>query len=92
MEFDWIDAPFDLKEIVPREIEESFEDPFAIRLLPEEEDAGAEARYFCLGKSLNNRPLFSVFWTDGKVYRVIFCREMTEDEKSFYDRKNAELM
>lgn len=89
MEFDWLDPGFDLKNVTPREISESFEDPFAIRLLPETD---AEARYFCLGKSLSNRGLFSVFWTDGKKYRVILARDMTEDEQAFYDRKNAEWL
>lgn len=90
MDFDWIDCHFDLKQISPREVEEVFEDPFSIRLLPESDASGREARYFNLGKTINNRFLFAVFWTDGKRYRVIFCREMTEEEISFYERKNAE--
>ncbi len=91
MEFDWIDCHFDLKKITPREVEEVFEDPFSIRLLPES-DNDAESRYFNLGKTINNRHLFSVFWTDGKRYRVILCRDMTEEETSFYERKNAEWL
>jgi uncharacterized DUF497 family protein len=90
MEFDWIDPPFDLKKILPREIEESFEDPFSLRLLPE--STGGESRFFSLGKTVGNRAVFSVFWTDGKKYRVISAREMTADEISFYDRRNAELL
>ena len=35
MDFDWLDAPFDLRKISPKEIEESFEDPFSLRLLPD---------------------------------------------------------
>jgi hypothetical protein len=36
MEFDWNNPPFDLDgSLTQREIEESFEDPFAIRLLPD---------------------------------------------------------
>ncbi len=90
MEFDWLDAPFDLKKVTPAEIEESFEDPFSLRLLPDNEASGRQARYVCLGRSLAGRPLFSVFWTDGKNYRVILSREMTEEEVQFYDRKQAE--
>lgn len=90
MEFDWIDCYFDLTDITPQEVEEVFEDPFAIRLLPEIDHDAGDARYFNLGKTINNRYLFSVFWTDGKLCRVILCREMTPDEASFYDRKNAE--
>jgi len=92
MEFDWIDCHFDLKEVTPRELEEAFEDPFSIRLLPEVESFSGEARYFSLGKTISNRPLFSVFWTDGKNYRVILSREMTDEEVSFYERKNAEWL
>ncbi len=91
MDFDWIDPPFDLKKISPREIEESFEDPFSLRLLPENESAGGESRFFCLGKSVGNLPVFSVFWTDGKKYRVLCAREMTPEELSFYERRNSEL-
>ena len=92
MDFDWIDANFDLKKMPPKEIEESFEDPFAIRLLPDEIPNYKEARYFSLGKSLTNRAIFSVFWTDGKSYRVILARDMTDEELNFYERKNEELL
>ena len=92
MEFDWLDVNFDLKKVTPREIAESFEDPFSIRLLPDTDDEAAEVRFFNLGKTLNNRGLFSVFWTDGKNYRVILSRDMTDDEATFYDRKNAEWL
>ena len=89
MDFDWLDAPFDLRTIPPKEIEESFEDPFSLRLLP---DAGheGESRFFNLGKSLSDRAILSVFWTDGKKYRVVFAREMTPTEQNYYDRKNSE--
>lgn len=91
MDFDWLDAPFDLKAIPPREIEESFEDPFSLRLLPESE-TGSESRYFCLGKTIGNLAIFSLFWTDGKKYRVLYARPMTPDELSFYERKNTEFL
>ncbi len=91
MEFDWLDISFDLKKITPREIEEAFEDPFALRILPDTEIAGDEARYFCLGKSISDRAIFSVFWTDGKNYRVLLARDMTDAESTFYRRKIAEI-
>jgi hypothetical protein len=91
MEFDWLDAPFDLRKIAPKEIEETFEDPFSIRLLPEEAGDGEHARYFNLGRSVNDRGIFTVFWTDGKKYRAICSRDMTPEETSFYERKNSEL-
>lgn len=89
MEFDWLDAPFDLQKVTPKEIEESFEDPFSIRLLPDGVEDNEKARYFNLGKSINERSIFTVFWTDGKRYRAIFSREMTAEEVAFYDRKNS---
>ncbi len=91
MEFDWLDVPFDLKELSPREIEESFEDPFGIRLLPDVDRTEGSVRYYNLGRSLSSTPLFSVFWTDGKRYRVIYSRRMTKEEEHFYERKNSEL-
>ncbi|RFC42523.1 MAG: Ribonuclease toxin, BrnT, of type II toxin-antitoxin system [Verrucomicrobia bacterium] len=91
MEFDWLEIPFANGELTKREIEESFEDPFSIRLLPEFSDDSRETRYFCLGKALNNKAVFSVFWTDGKQYRVVAARPMTGDELHFYERKNAEM-
>jgi uncharacterized protein len=91
MEFDWLDSPFDLRQVPPNEIEESFEDPFSIRLLPETEEDAAQARYFNLGKSVGDRKIFSVFWTDGKRYRVILARDMAPEELSFYQRKNSDL-
>jgi uncharacterized DUF497 family protein len=91
MDFDWTNRPETRAPKIPeREIEESFEDPFAIRLLPEDLP-GSPARYYILGKSVSGRGLFSVFWTDGKVYRVIASRDMTPEEIAFYDRKNNEL-
>jgi len=92
MDFDWINGSATLGDVSPREIEESFEDPFGIRLLPDIDDlSSSDARYFILGKSVSGRALFTVFWTDGKRYRVIASRAMTEAEIGFYDRKNADL-
>ena len=90
MEFDWIDPSFELREVLPREIEESFEDPFSVRLLPEGYGS-REARYFNLGFTTAARPIFSVFWTDGRRYRVIFSREMTAGESAFYQSENEVL-
>jgi uncharacterized DUF497 family protein len=89
MEFDWLDSPFGLRSVTPKEIEESFEDPFSLRLLPDL--PGEDARYFNLGRSAGDRGIFSVFWSDGKKYRVILARDMTAEEALFYDRKNSEI-
>jgi hypothetical protein len=34
MDFDWLGVSFDLSKITPKDIEESFEDPFSLKLLP----------------------------------------------------------
>jgi uncharacterized DUF497 family protein len=62
-----------------------------LRLLPEKDGPGSN-RYFNLGKTITDRFVWSVFWTDGKKYRIIFAREMTTEEQNFYDRKNAEFV
>ena len=90
MDFDWIGAAFDLSLLPPKDIEESFEDPFSINLLPDGQQGSGEARYYKLGKSLQGKSVFSVFWTDGKRYRVIFARLMTPGEHDFFERKKAE--
>jgi len=91
MEFDWLDSAFDLKVIQPKHIEESFEDPFSLRLLPEGSENHRTARYFCLGRSAGGVGIFSVFWTDGKNYRVVCARQMNPEEELFYERKNSEM-
>lgn len=91
MEFDWTHSAGAASDIPAKEVEESFEDPFSIRIMPEiDQLGGREARYFILGRSISNRAIFSVFWTDGKRYRVVFSRAMTAEEESFYDRKNSD--
>lgn len=91
MEFDWQNSQFDLKGISQKDIEEAFEDPFSIRLLPDD-SLSATSRYYLLGRSIGGIGLFCVFRTDGKTYRVIVARPMTAEEASFYDRKNAEVL
>ena len=88
MEFDWLGASFDLKALTPRAIEESFEDPFSLRLMPDYDHG--DARYFNLGRSAEGWGIFSAFWTDGKMVRVVAARPMTKDEENFFERKNAE--
>ena len=90
MEFDWLNLSYDLRSVPPREIEETFEDPFCLRLLPEIPSAGDDARYFNLGKTVAGRGIFSVFWTNGKICRVLLARDMTVEEKAFFERRNAE--
>ncbi|MBB5036506.1 BrnT family toxin [Prosthecobacter dejongeii] len=92
MDFDWLGVAFDLTKLPPKDIEESFEDPFSLKLLPDDNGDGTSARYYNLGKALSGRAVFSAFWTDGKRYRVIFARDMTHTEADFFERKKAEDM
>jgi len=90
MEFDWTHSPPESDGLQQKDIAEAFEDPFNLRLLPDS-NSSRESRYYMLGRSVSGAPIFCVFWTDGKKYRVIFARRMTADEETFYERKNNEL-
>jgi uncharacterized protein len=87
MEFDWNNRPFDESSLTQREIEESFEDPFAVRLLPDSPRFSVQARFFNLGMSASGTGVFSVYRTNGKQIRVIFARQFQPEERFFYQRK-----
>jgi uncharacterized DUF497 family protein len=88
MEFDWNNPPFNLdSSLTLQEIEESFEDPFAIRLLPDSPRFSVQARFFNLGVSVGGTGIFSVYRTNGKQVRVIFARPFQPEERFFYQRK-----
>ncbi len=88
MDFDWTNPPFNLdSSLTLQEIEESFEDPFAIRLLPDSPRFSVQARYFNLGVSASGTGIFSVYRTNGKVARVIHARPFEPEERYFYQRK-----
>ncbi|MDP3850541.1 MAG: BrnT family toxin [Luteolibacter sp.] len=91
MDLDLIDVQFDLRSIKPRELEEAFEDPFAVRFLPDSERADGATRFYALGRTIADRYLFFSFSTDGKTARVVAAREMSDSERKFYDRKYAEF-
>jgi uncharacterized DUF497 family protein len=91
MELDFTDASFDTKDIKPHEIEEVFEDPFSIRLIPDNEREDGEVRFYLLGRTIGNRGLFLAFWTNGKNARVAAARELAVDELAYCDRKLAEF-
>lgn len=91
MELDLLDVHFDLKQTKPFELEEALEDPFAVRFLPDSDDAAREARYYALGRTIAGRHLFLCFRTDGKTIRVVAAREMSEGEQRFYERKYAAI-
>lgn len=88
MEFDWNNSPFDVTgSLTVTEIEESFEDPFAVRLMPDSTRFSVQARYFNLGRSAGGVGLFSVYRTNGKMIRVVLARPFTELEEYFYQRR-----
>jgi uncharacterized DUF497 family protein len=87
MEFDWNNPPFNLSSLTTRDIEESFEDPFAVRLLPDTPRFAVQARYFNLGMSEAGNGVFSVYRTNGKMIRIIYARVMEAEERFFYQRK-----
>ena len=93
MDFDWNDPPFELAGgLTPRDIEESFEDPFAVRLLPDSARFSAQARFFNLGRSASGTGLFSVYRTNGRTVRVILSRPFTPEENFFYQRKVNQML
>jgi len=88
MDFDWNNPPFNLDSSLKlQEIEESFEDPFAVRLLPDSPRFAAQARFFNLGMSANGTGVFTVYKTNGKQARVLYARKFEPEENFFYQRK-----
>jgi uncharacterized DUF497 family protein len=88
MDFDWTNPPFNLdRSLSIQAIEESFEDPFAVRLLPDSPRFAVQARFFNLGMSANGLGVFTVYRTNGKQARVIFARPFESEDRYFYQRK-----
>ncbi len=88
MDFDWTNPPFNLDSSIKlSDIEESFEDPFAVRLLPDSPRFSVQTRFFNLGVSANGVGIFTVYRTNGKQVRVIFARTFQPEEQYFYQRK-----
>ena len=94
MDFDWDNssAVSDESSLALLDVEESFEDPFAIRLLPDASRFSAQARFFNLGRSATGVGVFSVFRTNGKQVRMILSRPFTDDEAYFYQRKLSQMI
>ena len=93
MEFDWNNPPFNLdSSLTLQEIEESFEDPFAIKLLPDSPRFSVQARFFNLGVAVDGTGIFSVYRTNGKQVRVIFARPFESEERFFYQRKTTQAL
>lgn len=88
MDFDWSNPPFNLDaSITLQKVEESFEDPFAVRLLPDSPRFSVQNRFFNLGLDGGGEGIISVYKTNGKQHHVIFARRFEPEEKMFYQRK-----
>jgi len=88
MDFDWNNPPFNLnRELSIPDIEESFEDPFAVRLLPDSQRFSVQNRFFNLGISARGVGVFSIYRTNGKSTRVVYARAFEPEERFFYERK-----
>ena len=87
MEFEWNNPSFELGSLTQREIEESFEDPFAVRLMPDTPRFGVQARFFNLGMSAGGIGVYSVYRTNGRLVRVLLARLFEPEERFFYQRK-----
>ena len=93
MEFDWNNPPFNLdSSLTLQEIEESFEDPFAVRLMPDSPRFSVQARFFNLGVSVGGTGIFSVYRTNGKQARVLYARPFEPEERFFYQRKMDQML
>lgn len=93
MEFDWNNPPFNLNSsLTLKGIEESFEDPFSVRLLPDSPRFTVQARFFNLGVAADGRGIFSVYRTNGKVFRIVFARPFETEERFFYQRKTNQAL
>jgi len=93
MEFDWTNPPFSLNgSLTLQEIEESFEDPFAVKMLPDSARFSVQARFFNVGMSAAGVGVFSVYRTNGKQIRVLHARPLEPEERFFYQRKMEQTL
>jgi hypothetical protein len=92
MEFDWNNPPFELGSLNQREVEESFEDAFSVRLMPDSSRFGVQARFFNLGMSAGGIGVFSVYRTNGRLVRVVLARPFEPEERFFYQRKMGQTL
>lgn len=92
MEFDWNNPSFELGSLTQQEVEESFEDAFAVRLMPDSPRFGVQARFFNLGMSAGGIGILSVYRTNGRQVRVLMARPFDAEERFFYQRKMTQTL
>ena len=93
MEFDWLNVAFGWNGgLTMLDVEESFEDPFAVKLLPESPRFATQARFFNFGRSARGTGVFSVYRTNGKQFRVLFARSFEPEETFLYQKHQSQLL
>jgi len=93
MEFDWGSCDFQPEgNLKMKDVEESFEDPFAVRLLPDAARFAQQARYFNLGRATKGAGVFTVYRTNGKQLQIILARTFEPEEGFFYEKQQAKLL
>ncbi len=93
MEFDWSSSTSQLGgSLTQQEVEESFEDPFAVKLLPDSPRFTAQARFFSLGRTVSGKGVFAMYRTNGRQIRVIMARPFEPEESFFYERKVSQAL
>jgi len=93
MDFNWSNRQFELPVgLSTLAVEESFDDPFVVRLLPDSGPYSGQARFFNLGKSATGTGVFSVYRTNGKQVRVLSSREFEPEDLFFYQRRQNQLL
>lgn len=55
-------------------------------VLPDAKHSATEERFYALGATAADRPLFLVFTPRGALIRVISARDMNRRERAIYDR------
>ena len=93
MDFDWGRTPKQADgSLKKREIEESFEDAFSVKLLPDSTQFSLNARYFNLGRTTGGEGVFAVYRTNGKQIEVVCARPFSAEERFFYERQQEKLL
>ena len=85
--FDWdegnADKNWESHKVSPREAEQVFFNRPLI-VADDVKHSGTERRYFVLGQTDDNRPLFVAFTLRGDLIRVISARDMSRRERKVY--------
>ena len=93
MELDWEKQPLQPDcSLKQRDVEESFEDPFSVRILPDSPHFSEKARYFNLGRAANGEGVFSIYRANGRQIQVIHARPFEAEENFFYERQQDKLL